>query len=80
MTPDPAAIRPGRGAYVCSPECLERALRRDAAILRRALRNPTATADPAVLAGAITSTTGASTEFEAGRPPHDRGPRRQGDA
>jgi predicted RNA-binding protein YlxR (DUF448 family) len=30
-TPDPAAVRPGRGAYVCRDEaCLDRLLRRGA--------------------------------------------------
>jgi predicted RNA-binding protein YlxR (DUF448 family) len=27
VVPDPAARRPGRGAYICSPTCLEQALR-----------------------------------------------------
>jgi predicted RNA-binding protein YlxR (DUF448 family) len=33
---DPAATRPGRGAYVCGPDCLARAVRRRG--LNRAFR------------------------------------------
>ncbi|MET0602575.1 MAG: YlxR family protein [Baekduia sp.] len=35
---DPAATMPGRGAYVCSPECAEQAVKRRA--VSRALRGP----------------------------------------
>jgi predicted RNA-binding protein YlxR (DUF448 family) len=35
---DPAATLPGRGAYVCGPECAERAVKRRA--VSRALRGP----------------------------------------
>lgn len=35
---DPAAKLPGRGAYVCGPECAERAVKRRA--VSRALRGP----------------------------------------
>jgi uncharacterized protein len=35
---DPAAKMPGRGAYVCGPDCCERAVKRRA--VSRALRGP----------------------------------------
>jgi predicted RNA-binding protein YlxR (DUF448 family) len=38
VVPDPAQRRPGRGAYVCSPACLERAVR--ARAFARAYRRP----------------------------------------
>jgi predicted RNA-binding protein YlxR (DUF448 family) len=37
-TVDPDATKPGRGAYVCGPDCAERAVKRRA--VSRALRGP----------------------------------------
>jgi len=43
VVPDPAAIRSGRGAYVCGPACHAEAVRRRA--YPRAFRRPVAVAD-----------------------------------
>lgn len=57
VRPDPAAARPGRGAWVCArTECAEATVRGQGRALRRALRAPTATVtlDAAGLRAAFT--------------------------
>ncbi|HEV2768936.1 MAG TPA: YlxR family protein [Solirubrobacteraceae bacterium] len=48
---DPAATRPGRGAYVCGPACHAEAVRRRA--YPRAFRRPVAAPDEGCLPGSM---------------------------
>ncbi|CAN5864227.1 hypothetical protein BH20ACT7_BH20ACT7_03440 [soil metagenome] len=70
VTVDPAAVKPGRGAYLCDRSaCLRRARDNNGAMVARALRLPhgTATVDTDALGAARhTSADGARTTVGAG--------------
>jgi len=74
LSPDPAAERPGRGAYLhLDPDCLDRAVRRRA--FPRAFRLPgplDARAVAAYLEAAVASRSSGSIDTEAGRTADER--------